>query len=112
MGGKKLYLDPESTRAKSEILIYPTELNLEKENDFQISYPIGYSGKASEVCITFDASRVRVNPSRLQLAPSKPATVSVIPLDLGSWETNLKIDAQGNILKTSTLSPLNEFENC
>ena len=49
--------EPETAKSATaaELVIYPTELDLEKQNELRVSFPIGYVGAACEVCLNFDA---------------------------------------------------------
>ena len=47
--------DSSTKEPKPDLVIYPTELHLEKENELKISFPIGYSGKPREVRLNYDS---------------------------------------------------------
>lgn len=81
----------------AELVIYPTELDLEKQNELRVSFPIGYVGKACEVCLNFDAKRMRVSPTRFSMSPAEPVTITVIPLDRSNWEGSLTIGINGGV---------------
>lgn len=89
--------DSSTKEPKPDLVIYPTELHLEKENDLKVSFPIGYSGKPREIRLNYDSKRIRVTPNKFNLRAQDPVTITVIPLDPTTWDGSMNIEIMGTI---------------